>query len=71
MSDTDKHSEIRALQTQIFRSMTPTRRLAEGMQMNRVMRELLARGFRQRNPAWTDGEIRRAVADRILHARTG
>lgn len=71
LNDTAKDSDIRTRQIEIFRSMSPTRRLAEGMKMNRVMRELLARGFRQRHPAWSDDEISRAVADRILHARTG
>jgi hypothetical protein len=71
VSDTAKYSEIRARQIEILRSMTPARRLAEGVQMNRVMRGLMAGGFRQRHPAWSDAEIRRAVADRILHARTG
>lgn len=39
--------------------------------MNRTMRELLAAGFRQRQPAWNEAQIRNAVTDRILHARTG
>ncbi|MGH8020243.1 MAG: hypothetical protein ACREIA_18585 [Opitutaceae bacterium] len=35
------------------------------------MRDLLSAGFRQRHPGWTETEIQRAVARRILHARTG
>lgn len=31
--------------------------------MHRTMRELMAVGFRDRNPGWTDAEERRAVAD--------
>lgn len=62
---------IRARQMEIFRSMTPARRLAEGMRMNRMMRGLMAGGFRQRHPDWSEAEIARAVADRILHAKTG
>ena len=64
-------SQVRARQIEIFRSMTPTHRLAEGMRMNRMMRELMTVGFRQRHPDWSEVEICRAVADRILHARTG
>jgi hypothetical protein len=58
-------------QVAIYRAMTPQQRLREALRMNRTMRELLAAGFRERHPAWPDAEIRRAVADRILHARTG
>ncbi len=39
--------------------------------MNHRMRELLAAGFRTRQPAWNDPQIRQAVAARILHAGTG
>jgi hypothetical protein len=55
----------------IYRSMTPGQRLEQALRMNATMRDLLAAGFRSRNPAWTQEEIGRAVADRILHARTG
>ena len=34
-------------------------------------RELMAVGFRDRHPEWTDLQVKRAVADRILYARTG
>jgi hypothetical protein len=71
VSDAAKNPDIHARQIAIYRSMSPERRLAEGLKMNRMMRELMARGFRQRNPGWSDAEIARAVADRILHARTG
>jgi hypothetical protein len=39
--------------------------------MNDTMRALLATGLRQRQPAWTEAQVQRAVADRILHANTG
>jgi hypothetical protein len=55
----------------IIRAMTPQQRLEQALRMNHTMRELLAAGFRDRHPAWTDAQIKRAVADRILHARTG
>lgn len=58
-------------QVAIYRAMTPRQRLAQAVRMNHAMRSLLATGFRDRHPAWTDAEVRRAVADRILHARTG
>lgn len=58
-------------QVAILRAMTPQQRLAQALRMNRSMRELMAIGFRDRNPDWTESQINRAVADRILHARTG
>lgn len=58
-------------QVAIIRAMSPQDRLRQALRMNRSMRDLLAAGFRQRNPQWTDAEVRRAVADRILYARTG
>lgn len=58
-------------QVLIYRAMTPQQRLAQALRMNQSMRQLMATGFRDRNPAWTDAEVKRAVADRILYARTG
>lgn len=60
-----------ARQVAIYRAMSPRQRLEQALRMNRTMRELLAAGFRDRHPHWTETEVRRAVADRILHARTG
>ncbi|MBI5694097.1 MAG: hypothetical protein HZC55_28815 [Verrucomicrobia bacterium] len=61
----------RKRQVAICRAMTPQQRLAQGLRMNRTMRSLLATGFRDRHPTWTEAEVRRAVANRILHACTG
>jgi hypothetical protein len=58
-------------QVAIYRAMTPQERLQQALRMNRTMRELLAAGFRERHPSWTDAQIKRAVAERVLHARTG
>ncbi len=60
-----------AHQVAIYRAMTPEQRLHVALGMNRTVRELMALGFRGRNPAWTEAEVSRAVADRILYARTG
>jgi hypothetical protein len=51
--------------------MPPRRRLEQALRLNRMMRELMAAGFRSHHPEWTDAQIKRAVAERILHARTG
>lgn len=57
-------------QLAIVRAMTPLQRLQRSLEMNRTMRELLALGFRSRHPEWDQTQVARAVADRILHART-
>ena len=46
-------------------------RLEQALRMNRSMRDLMATGFRDRHPEWTEPRVRQAVAERILHARTG
>ena len=55
----------------IYRAMEPADRLRQALRLNRSMRELMAAGFRSRHPEWTEPQVRRAVADQILHARTG
>lgn len=61
----------REKQLAVMRAMTPQQRLEQALRMNRAMRELMAAGFRQRRPEWTELQVKRAVASRILHARTG
>ncbi|MBK9990510.1 MAG: hypothetical protein IPP19_07210 [Verrucomicrobia bacterium] len=63
--------EAHVHQVAIYRAMTPQQRLQQALRMNRSMRTLMAGGFRDRNPSWTDERVRHAVADRILHATTG
>jgi hypothetical protein len=71
LAESDHERAARAHQAAIYRAMTPQQRLQQALRMNRTMRELMAAGFRDRQPAWTEAQVRRAVADRILHARTG
>jgi hypothetical protein len=71
LAHTDHERAARVHQMAIYRAMTPQQRLAQALQMNRTMRQLLAAGFRLRHPNATEGEIKRAVANCILHARTG
>lgn len=71
VAEPDHVRAARARQVAIYRSMPPQQRLQQALRMNRTMRDLLAVGFRERNPAWTEAQVRYAVADRILHARTG
>lgn len=70
-AEADHVSAARLHQIAIYRKMSPQQRLEQGFRMNRTMRELMAVGFRNRHPEWSETEVRRAVADRILHAATG
>ena len=67
----DHEQAAHAHQVAIYRAMTPEQRLQVALGMNGTVRELLAAGFRDRNPTWTEAEVSRAVADRILYASTG
>jgi hypothetical protein len=71
IAEPDHVSAAKARQLAIIRKMSPEQRLQQAFRMNRAMRELLAAGFRARHTTWSQAEVRRAVADRILHARTG
>ncbi len=74
MSTVAEPEHVRAAhahQVAIYRAMTPQQRLEQALRMNRSMRELMAVGFRDRHPEWTESQVKRAVADRILYARTG
>lgn len=74
MPNGDELDPLRAAhahQVAIYRAMAPQQRLQQALQMNHTMRKLMATGFRARHPDWTEAEVRRAVADRILYARTG
>jgi hypothetical protein len=69
--DFDHESAAHARQVAIYRAMTPRQRMEQALRMNHSMRGLLAAGFRDRQPSWTAEQVKRAVADCILHARTG
>lgn len=71
IADPDHVRAAHERQVAIYRAMTPQHRLEQALRMNRTMRELMATGFRDRHPDWTEPQVKRAVADRILHARTG
>jgi hypothetical protein len=70
-SESDHVRAATERQVAIYRAMTPRQRLEQGLRMNRSMRELMATGFRYRHPDWSELQVNQAVADRILHARTG
>lgn len=69
--ESDHRLAAQERQHAILRAIPPEQRLRQALRMNQSMRTLLAAGFRARHPSWSEAEIARAVADRILHARTG
>ena len=71
LAETAHARAAHAHQVAIYRAMAPQERLRQALRMNRTMRQLLALGFRQRHPEWSDAQVGKAVAHRILHARTG
>ncbi|MEO7413619.1 MAG: hypothetical protein ABIZ81_09695 [Opitutaceae bacterium] len=70
-AESDHERAAHAHQVAIYRAMSPQQRLQLALRMNRNMRQLMAVGFRDRNPTWTEMQVQRAVADRILYASTG
>ena len=71
LAESDHERAAHAHQVAIYRAMSPRQRLQQAQRMNRTMRDLMAAGFRTRHPEWSETQVRHAVADRILHARTG
>ncbi|MBL9199135.1 MAG: hypothetical protein JNL39_01460 [Opitutaceae bacterium] len=70
-AEPDHERAAYAHQAAIYRAMSPQQRLRQALRMNRTMRRLLATGFRLRHADWSEEQIRRAVAQSVLHARTG
>lgn len=67
----EKVRAAQAHQAAVYRAMTPQQGIALAPRMKANLRRLLASGFQNRHPDWTKAQVRRAVADRILYARTG
>jgi hypothetical protein len=57
-------------QFEIFRRMTPERRLALAEQLYWTARELKAAGLRSHHPDWTEEQVKREVTRIFLHARS-
>jgi hypothetical protein len=67
----DHVAAAEAYQVAIYRAMSPQKKLEQAARMRANARRLLAIGFRDRHPEWTEQQVNRAVADAILYARTG
>lgn len=57
------------IQTEIFRRMTPTQKLAASMRLYWSARELKAAWFRSEHPEWTEAQVKAAVREAFLFHR--
>lgn len=63
---TDTSPEAQEFQVNIFRQMTPERRLQGAMDLAETSRQLLAQGVLQRHPEYSQEEVRLAVIRLVL-----
>ena len=62
----DTHPKMEALQIQLWRQASPTRKMHMLAQLNASVRMLAFVGLRARYPKASEAEIRRRLADLIL-----
>lgn len=55
---------------EIYRKMTPERKLEITFAMNREVREIKAAWLRQCNPDWSEEQVQNKVREIFLYART-
>jgi hypothetical protein len=57
----DTTEEAARVQREVYRRMSPARRLQLIFEMNEHLRELLAAGVRHRHPDYTESQVKHAV----------
>ncbi len=62
----DTHPKMEALQIQLWRQATPTRKMEMVAQLNASARTLALMGLRSRYPQASEAELRRRLADLLL-----
>ena len=62
--------EINEKQLEIYRKMSPKKKLEIAFGLYRVARELKAAGLRMAHTDWTEGQIKKEVTRIFLNART-
>ncbi len=62
----DTHPKMEALQIQLWRQASPTRKMHMLAQLNASARTLALTGLRSRYPQATEAELRRRLADFLL-----
>jgi len=51
----------------VLRTKTPQERIALCLEASRLVRQVVAAGVRARHPEWSEAEVARETARRILH----
>ena len=62
----DTHPKMEALQIQLWRQASPTRKMQMLAQLNASARTLALTGLRSRYPQASEAELRRRLADLLL-----
>ena len=62
----DTHPKIEAIQIQLWREASPTRKMNMVAQLNATVRLLALSGLRSRFPQASESELQRRLADLIL-----
>jgi hypothetical protein len=62
----DTHPKVEALQIQLWRRASPTRKMHMLAQLNASVRMLALAGLRSRYPKANEAELRRRLADLLL-----
>jgi hypothetical protein len=70
MLSTAHQAQADAVQTEIFRRMSPTRKLELTIAMQQQARDLMDSGLKLSHPHLSATERQREIAHRILHARS-
>ena len=62
--------EINEIQVEIYKKMSPQKKLEIAFGLYKVARELKAAGLRMAHTDWTEGQIKKEVTRIFLNART-
>lgn len=66
MAPLDTTPAALAIQREVFRRMTPERRVALALEMSDEIRAVTEAGIRDRHPAWTDDEVQAELVGIVL-----
>jgi hypothetical protein len=70
MLSSESPTKADEIQAEIFRRMSPSRKLELAIAMQEQTRALMDSGLKLSHPQFTESERRREIARRILNART-
>ena len=62
--------EMREIQLEIYKKMSPQKKLEIAFGLYKVARELKASGLRMVHTDWTEGQVKKEVTRIFLNART-